>query len=380
MAGIVCICLACFFTPLSTSLLGLFSILFVIAWLLSGGIADLPQVFRTNPSTLVALLLFALMTAAICYSPVSAVDGFQTLRKYRELILLPIIFCLLRDSSKHRRMAENALLAGCIVLMAVSYLLYFEVLKEQRYGFSVVYHITHSFFMAALSYLSLQRSTLSDTYRPFWVIVCIAAIVNLFYIAPGRTGMFIFCCLALLFLFQRLRLTRLALSLVIFVVLLGVAYQTSDNFSGRVNEAYSEIVNYQPGQSKTSVGQRFDWWDISIRLIREKPVLGHGTGSYAGAHQRMSHGKEITPTDNPHNEYLFLAVQFGLVGLSLFLLMIVLQLMEAKKIEKRDRQLLQGVILALLAGSLMNSLLFDSQQGHFYLFMSGALLAGNNST
>jgi O-antigen ligase len=220
----------------------------------------------------------------------------------------------------------------------------------------------------------------AETYRPFWVIVCIAAIVNLFYIAPGRTGMFIFCCLVLLFLIQRLSLTRLALALVIFAVLLGVAYQTSDNFSGRVNEAYSEIINYQPGQSKTSVGQRFDWWHISIRLIREKPILGHGTGSYAGAHERLSRGTEITPTDNPHNEYLFLTVQFGLVGLSLFLLMIVLQLLEAKKTEKRDRQLLQGVILALLAGSLMNSLLFDSQQGHFYLFMSGALLAGNDDT
>ena len=378
MAGVVCICLACFFTPLSTSLLGIFSILSVIAWLLSGGIKDLPQVFRSNPSNLAALLLFALIAAAISYSPAPAADGLETLRKYRELILLPVIFCLLRGAKENRRMAENALLAGCIVLMMVSYLLYFDILEEQRYGFSVVFHITHSFFMAVLGYLSLNRSTEAGRYRPFWAIVCLAAMVNLFYIAPGRTGMFIFCCLMLLFFSQRLSFARLALAFVLFVALLGFAYQTSENFSGRIKEAYSEIVHYQPGQSKTSVGQRFDWWGISIGLIREKPILGHGTGSYEGAHQRMSHGKEITPTDNPHNEYLLLTVQFGLAGLSLFLLMIFLQLLEAKKIEKRDRQLLHGVVLALLAGSLMNSLLFDSQQGHFYLFMSGALLARND--
>jgi hypothetical protein len=37
--------------------------------------------------------------------------------------------------------------------------------------------------------------------------------------------------------------------------------------------------------------------------------------------------------------------------------------------------LLQGVILAIVSGSMVNSLLFDSQQGAFYLFMSAALMS-----
>jgi O-antigen ligase len=112
-----------------------------------------------------------------------------------------------------------------------------------------------------------------------------------------------------------------------------------------------------------------------LQLVGEKPLLGHGAGSYETAHGRATKNSRITPTDNPHNEYLFITTQFGLVGLALFLLMIALQYQEAKGVSVRNRQLLHGVVLALLAGSLMNSLLFDSQQGHFYLYMSGALLA-----
>ena len=378
-AGGTFICLACFFTPLSTSLLGLFSILAVAAWLLSGGLLDLPRVFRATPSTLAAFLLFGLMAIGLTYSPVPPEKGFATLWKYRELLLMPVIFSLLSHGAKQRTAAQNAFLAGCVVLMAVSYLIFFGIIDDKRYGYSLVFHITHSFFMAVLSFWALHRAASTGSprlARVGWGIIFLAAVINLFYVAPGRTGMFIFCCLMVLFLYQRLSLARLMAGIIVCSMLLAGAYFTSDNLSTRVQEAVDEISHYQKGQSRTSIGQRFDWWMVSLELIAEKPILGHGTGSFRASHLRKTGGTRITPTDNPHNEFLFLAVQYGLAGLALFFLMIALQLQESKNIGRNNRQVLQGVILALLAGSLMNSLLFDSQQGHFYLFMSAALLAG----
>ena len=316
------------------------------------------------------------MAVTITYSPAPPEEGVHTLRKYRELALMPIVFSLLGLSARHCKLAQTSFLGGSIVLMTVSYLIYFGLVEESRYGYSLVFHITHSFFMAVLGYWALHKATSRGWPRYAWLIVCAAAVINLFYIAPGRTGMFVFCCLILLFLFQRLNPVKFGLALVAFVLLLMTAYQTSDNFSGRVNEALSEITHYEPGKSRTSVGQRFDWWMISTDLIQQKPILGHGAGSYERVHTKAIRGKAITPTDNPHNELLFLWVQFGLIGVALFLLLIILQIHEAQSISRGDRLLLHGVVVALLAGSLMNSLLFDSQQGHFYLFMSAALLAG----
>lgn len=371
-------CLACFFTPLSTSLLGLFSILAVAAWLLSGGFLDLPRQFRANPSCLVALLFFCLMVAALTYSPVPPMEGFATLRKYRELLLMPVIYSLFSLGSSQRQHARLSFLAGCVVLMIISYLGYFDLFDSGRYGYSIVFHITHSFFMAVLAFWTMHKASEKGWRRYCWLLVCAAAVINLIYVAPGRTGMFVFCCLTLLYLYQRLSMVKWAVSIVIFALLLVAAYHSSDNFSSRVEEAVSEMMNYETGRSRTSIGQRFDWWKVSLQLVKDKPLLGHGTGSYETMHRRATRSDRVTPTDNPHNEYLFISCQFGLVGLSMFFLMLILQLQEARGISLKDRQLLHGVLLALLAGSLMNSLLFDSQQGHFYLFMSGALLASGD--
>lgn len=379
-AGAVFLCLACFFTPLSTSLLSIFSVLAVISWLLSGGLLDLPRVFKSNPSTLVALLLFLLMAASLSYTPVSTMDGFAVLRKYRELLMLPVVFSLFSRAGKYRVVAQKSFLAGALVLMLISYLIFFGLLPEDRYGHSLVFHITHSFFMAILGFWTLHRAAAPGKYlyRILSAMICLAAIFNLFYVAPGRTGMFIFCCLMLLFLYQRLSLTKWFIGIGVFILLLAGTYQTSENFSGRVEEAISEITHYTKGQSRTSIGQRFDWWTTGIEMFQEKPIFGYGIGSYAVTHRQATKGSAIKQTDNPHNEYIFIAVQLGTTGLTLFLLMFVLQLQESKSVSRTERQILHGVLLSMLAGCLMNSLLFDSQQGHFFLFMSAALLAGRS--
>ncbi len=375
-AGAVLACTGCFFTPLSTSLLGLFSVLAALAWLLSGGLFDLPHILRKHRFTICALALFCLMALAMSYSLAAPLQALDTLKKYRELLLFPAIIGLFALSPRYRSWAEHAFLAGCAVLMLVSYLMFFNIVPEQRYGHSLVYHITHSFFMAVLSFWALHKALIRAPGRSIWLVIFLAAVINLFYIAPGRTGMFVFCGLMLLFFYQRFSLTKWLICLSLFCIAILVVYQTSDNFSGRIQEAVKEIHEYQPGKSRTSIGQRFDWWSTSIALIKEKPLLGHGTGSYPLAHRNITENTAIQATDNPHNEYLLIAVQFGLVGLLLFFGMVISQLIEAKKHPTLERHLLQGVILATLTGSLMNSLLFDSQQGHFYLFMVCALLAG----
>jgi O-antigen ligase len=373
--GAFCIVLACFFTPLSTSLLGIFSILGVAAWLLSGGLADLPRTFSSYPHCFIAFILFLFMCFAIIYSPGTLEQGIDTLRKYRELLLMPLVISLLSVAHRYREMAENMFLAGCVMLMLISYAMAFGIIPEERYGHSVVFHITHSFFMAVLAFWAIHRCLDSRQYRYVWIVIYLAAVVNIFYVAPGRTGMLVFLCLMLLFLGQRLSLLQLAGGFVLLALLVTGAYFTSDNFSGRLQEVKQEVLSYEQGKSRTSIGQRFDWWLSSIQLIKEKPLAGHGTGSFPLVHNRLTEGKQVTPTDNPHNEYLLLTVQFGIVGISLFFFMISLQLLNAMQLHREKRWLVQGVVLALLSGSLINSLLFDSQQGHFYLFMSAALLS-----
>ena len=373
--GCYALCFACFSTPLSTSLTGTFSALAVLCWFVSGRFLSIVDGLLKFPAALISILFFTYMCIAIIYSPAGLSEGLNILKKYRELFLLPVCISMFSLSSKYRELGEYAFFTGCVVLMVVSYCISFGMIPEQRYGHSIVFHITHNFFMAVLSFWSLHYAFRSVRYRWLWLTIFLLCVINIFYIAPGRTGMLVFSCLMILFIFQRLSLKKSLAGLLLFCTALSAIYYTSDNFSGRIEEVISEIENYQPGKSRTSIGQRFDWYRSGISFIREKPIWGHGTGSYPYIQKTAAADSKIKETDNPHNEFLFLTIQFGLVGLLFFIVLLATQLFFARSIPASKQMLLQGVIIAIVSGSMVNSLLFDSQQGHFYLFMSAALMS-----
>jgi O-antigen ligase len=249
--------------------------------------------------------------------------------------------------------------------------MYFSIVPVAKYGYSVIYHITHSYFMAILAFWSLHKAIDSLQYRYFWIIVFLLCVINLFYIAPGRTGMLVFFFLMLLFLVQRLSLLQQMIGVLILTLLLTVTFLTSDNFSSRTSEAWQEVREYQYGAARTSMGMRFDWWINSIGMIKEKPLFGYGTGSFFSEHDKWIEGTKIQPTDNPHNEYLFIGVQLGLFGLLLFVVLFAAQIVYSFKLERPDRLFTQGVVVAMAVGCIMNSFLFDSHQGHFWAFLIG---------
>ena len=204
--GCYALCFACFCTPLSTSLTGVFSAFAVLCWVLSGRFLSIFDELRNFPAALVALLFFTYMCLAISYSPAGLFESLNILKKYRELFLLPICLSLFSLSPRCRELGEYAFFAGCIVLMVVSYGMSLGIVPEQRYGHSLVFHITHNFFMAVLSFWSLHYAFNSLRYRWLWVTVFLLCTINIFYIAPGRTGMLVFSFLMILFIFQRLSL------------------------------------------------------------------------------------------------------------------------------------------------------------------------------
>lgn len=374
--GLGSICCSCFFLPLSTSLMGLFASLAVLFWLISGDLRELPRVLGNYPFAVPALLLFVYMIAAVTYSPASLDEAIYALKKYRELLLLPIMLGLLSTTRYWQRRAETAFVSGCISLMLISYAMFLDLIPEDRYGHSIVFHITHNFFMALLSFWALNRLTRPSFKRLFWGLIFAAASFNLFYIAPGRTGMLIYIVLVSLFLFARLSWKQGVGACLILSALLVGCYLTSTNLQSRVDQAVQEVRSYQPGSSRTSSGQRLDWWLSSLEMIQHQPLFGHGTGSYAAVQQQLPAQAEIKPTNNPHNEYLFIGVQLGLSGLVLFLAIFALQFHQCRRLPAERRLLVHGVITAMLVGCLFNSFLFDSLQGHFYILLSAVLMTG----
>ena len=80
-------------------------------------------------------------------------------------------------------------------------------------------------------------------------------------------------------------------------------------------------------------------------------------------------------TDNPHNEFLLIGVQLGLVGVTVFALIFISQFLCSFKLEKPDKLYAQGILIAMVIGCTMNSFLFDSHQGHFWAILSAVYLS-----
>ena len=369
----------CFFIPLSTSMMDLFSVLSCVCWLISGKVRNLFTLIQRFPTVLFSLLLFALLLVGIIYTPASLRQAVDTLAKYRECLYIPMTISLLGNDRSLRYLAIHCFLAGCLLLMTASYGLFFSLLPPVKYGHSLLFHITHSFFMAVLAYCASLRC-LNGQYRYFWRAVFLLATVNIFYINPGRTGMVVFVVLILLWVFQHCPWKMIVVGLALLGAALTLAYTSSENFSTRSQQAIHEITNYTPGKSRTSLGQRLDWWNNSLNLIKQAPVFGHGTGSFTIKQKVFTKKKRTKATDNPHNEYLFLAVQTGSVGLVLFVAMFVSQYLYSRKLAGESRFLLQGIVVAMATGCLMNSFLFDSHQGHFYAFLSSLLFSTHPQT
>ncbi len=372
-AGIFCVILSCFFIPFSTSLMGATATIAAVFWVLSGNIFSLPQIMAKNFSVSLAILLFLLLSIGVIYSPVPLSEGLAFLKKYRELFYFAMVVSLFRNNENAAKLAEDSFVAGCVVLLLISYAIFFSIIPSERFGHSVVYHITHSLFMAVLAFWCLQRIFESKQYSYLWLALLLLTGINLFYIAPGRTGMLVAVALIILTFIQRLSLKKLVPATLLVAVIIGITFFTSSNFSTRVNEAVEEMRNYEAESSRTSLGMRFDWWQNSIDLIKQKPVFGHGTGSYRAVQEKIIKDSDTQSTDNPHNEYLLLSVQSGLVGLFLFISLLFSQFMTSFSLQPPRKYLLQGVVVAMAVGCLMNSFLFDSHPGHFYAIISAVL-------
>ncbi len=75
-----------------------------------------------------------------------------------------------------------------------------------------------------------------------------------------------------------------------------------------------------------NVSERFYLWDAAARMLLERPVLGHGPGSFSAEHGSYATGLPVdtrNELDVAHNTYLEVAAEVGLVGLLLFVALLV---------------------------------------------------------
>tara|TARA_Y100000589_G_scaffold60895_2_gene51885 strand:- start:25394 stop:26401 length:1008 start_codon:yes stop_codon:yes gene_type:complete len=85
----------------------------------------------------------------------------------------------------------------------------------------------------------------------------------------------------------------------------------------------NDIKNKKP-EYETSIGKRYLFMKNSLELILKKPIAGHGVNKFEQVYNSYFVHKE--KLKHPHNNFLFILVELGLIGLILMLCIFIKQI------------------------------------------------------
>jgi O-antigen ligase len=234
--------------------------------------------------------------------------------------------------------------------------------------------------MAFAAFLFAELSLAARTARGRLLLRLAAAlaIINVLFMVPGRTGYLVLAVLSLYFGY-RLRGPRgLALAGVVTVAVVFVLALVPGVFHERVLALKHEYRAWQPEQaSRTSTGLRLEFYRNTLAIIRDRPLLGVGTGGFPKAYADRVQGSGADETRNPHNEYLHIVVQTGIAGLAALLWLFLLQWTTAPRLTgPLELHLARALVLTIAVGCLFNSFLLDHTEGLMYAWLTAMLYGG----
>jgi O-antigen ligase len=111
-----------------------------------------------------------------------------------------------------------------------------------------------------------------------------------------------------------------ALALLAVVAGLSIAaWQWAPGVRGRIDEGLAEMRTYQSSDTAaTSWGMRLRLAEHTLDMAHASPVVGHGVGSWLVEwRRRVQPGLLISIHTTPHNEYLLVLSQLGIIGIAL---------------------------------------------------------------
>ncbi len=375
--------------PCSVALDNLLLLVLLLCWLAGGVYSEKWRAMVGHPVGLLALLLAGLIFAGLTWS--AAADAHKTALKYLDLAFIPLFLHYFRDSTT-RRLGLMAFAGMSLLILVLSLLVKIGVLPfggviSGTTDSPVVFkfRITHNFLMA-FGALVFAWFAMTDPagrrIRQIWGLLAVLAICNVLFMVEGATGQLVLAALAFWLAASRLP-GRMRLAAWISAPLIAATLLTVPGpIATRAEVFKQEIAQWQPGvgQRHSSSGLRLEFFGNTAGIIAERPLLGVGTGGFAAAYAARVAGTDMLPTANPHNEYLMIAAQTGLIGLAALLVLFAAQWFYSARLPTpMETGLARGLVIAMAIGCLFNSFLLDHAEGLFFAWMSGLLFAGYRS-
>ena len=376
-----------FSIPISIALDNVIVALLLITWVASGQYGKKLSIVRSNPVAVAASALFLAYAAGTLYTAADGSDVLHALHKAAILLMIPVLVSAPLDTHA-REVALHAFGAAVFITLVLSFLVWFGAIPQTGFvkgtpADAAVFkgHITHNLLMAFGAYffaLKARAAALRKLRLTYSAIAGLAAF-NVLFMVEGRTGQLVLFALLCYFLFDWLRWRGMIVAALASMVIGGAAYLSpSSTFHKRLAETLQQAQQWQAGQSSTtSIGLRLEFYRNSLKIVRDHPLLGAGTGAFPVVYAKQVEGTSMVATRNPHNEYLMVTVQLGAVGLALFLYLFWSQWRAAPKLATPfDQAMVRALVITIATASMVSSTLIDHTEGLLFAWASGVLFSG----
>ncbi len=372
--------------PVSVAADHIVMVLFLAAWLLSGRLAPVATAIRDVPVATAATLLLALLFAGGLWGLGTPSDFTHYLGKNKELLFVALwLPCFVEPVWRQRAIAALMLLIG--IMLVVSYASAFGVVEhvglDRGPDNPTVFknQITHNYLMAFGAFLFAARAMspgLGSVWRAVFASAAVLAALNVLTMVKGRTGYVVLVVLAAYLVASRLRWRGRIAMVAAGVLAVAGLFTLSDTFRERIDRTVSEAREWRPGtNSTTSIGQRLSYYSTTVGMISRRPLIGAGTGGFEAAYTEQVKGTATLPSKNPHNQYLLITGQLGVIGLVAFVGLLVVAWRGAARLPTVPEQdMARGLVLAMASGCLFNSLLLDHTEGMLFCWLLAVLYGG----
>jgi hypothetical protein len=365
--------------PWSTTATTVLIVLWLIALLPTLERAPLREVV-TTPAGGLPVALCALALVGMLWSETSMAERWDGFQAFLRLLAIPLLFAQFSRSAHYGWRVAVGFLISCAALLLGSWVTYtWPWLRPSAVtvGVPVKDYVVQSgeFLLCAFGLTHWGITAWQQHQRRLVValaVLILGLLANLTYVATSRASLVVYPVLLAVLARQRFAWRGTLGAMAIGALLAAAAWTSSSYLNHRVTAVPAEVVQQETTGDLTSSGSRLVWWRKSLDFVAAAPFLGHGTGSIRYQFRKAAGDDPNPQPNNPHNQTLSIAIQLGLVGVSLLYGMWL-----AHFLLFRGPGLLlwlgTGVVVQHVVESLFNSQLFYFNPGWIYVFGVGVL-------
>ncbi|MBT7480778.1 MAG: O-antigen ligase family protein [Flavobacteriales bacterium] len=363
-----------FSLPLSIAITNILIVLISFICIVEG---DLSEKWNKICSSKWMISLLLLLVLYLLYFLIFGVctDTFWILKRVSLLLILPILYSTIFSVDTIKKSAFS-FLSSMFVSSVVAIAENFEIISiNPNWTVSAFMKYTdHNTFLASALILSIYSFFRLKLEGKFKISIQLFIPVYLFslFSEGGKAGQIVFIVL-LIFLFIYLFRTKIK---VLFISFLGVflfsylVYNNSEMVKTRFDYAIKSYKNIE-NEKKSSSNTRYILGAETIKLIKQNPVFGYGAGSFTDVFGPINSETEKIVRHKhktPHNNYLYVWMELGILGLILLLSIFYFQIRELYRLKDGFPRVLLPLMYLIIMFA--DSYFFSHNTLILYLFLS----------